>query len=89
VYLHGLPFAMAPREQTQVPMLLWASPRFYTDRAGVDPSCLRASAERPTTHDSLFHTLLPLFGVESPLYDPSLDLLQDCRAHQIVTVTAR
>src|SRR5919206_174076 len=23
LYLHGLPYAMAPREQTHVPMLLW------------------------------------------------------------------
>ena len=26
LYLHGLPYSMAPREQTEVPMLFWASP---------------------------------------------------------------
>lgn len=78
-YLHGLPYSMAPREQTQVPMLFWASPDFYERRAGVDPACLRATARGPATHDSIFHTLLPIFGVSSPLYDARLDLLHDCR----------
>ncbi|HJR70838.1 MAG TPA: phosphoethanolamine--lipid A transferase [Gammaproteobacteria bacterium] len=83
LYLHGLPYSMAPREQTQVPMLLWASPGFYSTRAHVDRACLRRSARRPTTHDAIFHTLLPLFGVASRLYDPSLDLLRECRGHKL------
>jgi hypothetical protein len=28
---------------------------------------------------SVFHTLLPLFGLESPLYDERLDLMAACR----------
>jgi lipid A ethanolaminephosphotransferase len=79
LYLHGLPYSMAPREQTQVPMLLWASSDFYSDRAQVDSACVRRAAQQPTTHDAIFHTLLPLFGVESPQYDPRLDLLHECR----------
>jgi lipid A ethanolaminephosphotransferase len=86
LYLHGLPYSMAPREQTQVPMLLWASPGFYSDRAQVDPACLRRAAQRPTSHDAIFHTLLPLFRVESPLYDPTLDLLQGCREHRFTAL---
>ena len=78
-YLHGLPYSMAPREQTQVPMLFWASPGFYEQRAQVDLSCVEAAARGPVTHDAIFHTLLPLFGVTSPLYDAQLDVLEDCR----------
>ena len=36
-------------------------------------------AMRPTSHDAVFHTVLPLFGVASPAYDPTLDLLAGCR----------
>jgi lipid A ethanolaminephosphotransferase len=79
LYLHGFPYAMAPLEQIRVPMLWWASPDFYAGRARVDPQCLRHSAQRETTHDAIFHTLLPIFGVESPLYDAKLDLLAACR----------
>jgi lipid A ethanolaminephosphotransferase len=79
LYLHGFPYAMAPREQIEVPMLFWASPGFYSERARVDPQCLRQSALHATSHDAIFHTLLPVFGLESPLYDQRLDLMADCR----------
>jgi len=87
LYLHGLPYSMAPREQTQVPMLLWASPDFYSYRAQVDSACVRRAAQQPTTHDAIFHTLLPLFGVDSPQYDPRLDLLHECRGHKLTALT--
>ncbi len=70
-------------------MLLWASPSFYADRARVDPECLRGSAEHDTSHDAIFHTLLPMFGMESPLYDADFDLLAACRKDQLSAVTAR
>jgi lipid A ethanolaminephosphotransferase len=89
LYLHGFPYAMAPREQIQVPMLWWASPGFYADRAHVDPQCLRRSAEHETSHDAIFHTLLPLFDVESPLYDQKLDLLAACRENRLSALRAR
>lgn len=79
-YLHGLPHNMAPEEQVRVPMLLWASQDFYAHRAGIDRECLRATARTPTSHDAIFHTLLPLFHVESPLYDISQDLFAYCRS---------
>jgi lipid A ethanolaminephosphotransferase len=81
LYLHGFPYSMAPREQIEVPMLFWASPAFYAERASVDPLCLRVSARRATSHDAIFHTLLPIFGLESPLYDERLDLLGACRGN--------
>jgi lipid A ethanolaminephosphotransferase len=89
LYLHGFPYAMAPREQIEVPMLWWASPQFYADRAHVDAHCLRRSAQHETSHDAVFHTLLPLFGVESPLYDAQLDLLASCRVERLSAVVAR
>ena len=86
LYLHGFPYSMAPREQIEVPMLFWASPGFYADRAHVDPQCLRRSAEHDTSHDTIFHTLLPIFGLESPLYDEGLDLLAACRGDKVSAV---
>jgi lipid A ethanolaminephosphotransferase len=89
LYLHGFPYLLAPREQIEVPMLWWASPDFYGDRANVDPQCLRRSARRDTSHDAIFHTLLPIFGVTSPLYDENLDLLGECRNERLTAVAAR
>jgi lipid A ethanolaminephosphotransferase len=86
LYLHGFPYSMAPREQIEVPMLFWASPGFYADRAQVDPQCLRRSAENDTSHDAIFHTLLPLFGLESPRYEQRLDLMATCRGEKLSAV---
>lgn len=89
LYLHGFPYSMAPREQIEVPMLFWASPSFYADRARVDPQCFRESARRDTSHDAIFHTLLPIFGLESPLYNERLDLLAACRGELLTSVKSR
>jgi lipid A ethanolaminephosphotransferase len=89
LYLHGLPYALAPHEQTQVPMLFWAGPSFYAERAKVDPQCLRESAQHDTSHDAIFHTLLPLFGLESPLYDERLDLMAVCRGELLTAINSR
>jgi lipid A ethanolaminephosphotransferase len=89
VYLHGLPYSMAPREQIDVPMLFWASPGFYAERAKVDPQCLRRSAQRDTSHDAIFHTLLPIFGLRSPVYDERLDLMAPCRGNTFTSVKSR
>nr|WP_314626572.1 phosphoethanolamine--lipid A transferase [uncultured Noviherbaspirillum sp.] len=78
VYLHGLPYAIAPREQTEVPMLMWLSPGF-AGASGIDAACLRARAARPASHDFLFHTMLGLMQVQTAAYDGTFDLLDGCR----------
>ena len=78
VYLHGLPYAIAPREQTEVPMLLWLSPGFSAASA-IDGACLRARAAQPASHDNLFHTMLGLMQVQTSSYDAAYDLLAGCR----------
>jgi lipid A ethanolaminephosphotransferase len=86
LYLHGFPYSMAPREQIEVPMLFWASPGFYAERAKVDPECLRQSAQASTSHDAIFHTVLPLFALVSPSYDERLDLMAACRGNRLTAV---
>ncbi|HET9861921.1 MAG TPA: phosphoethanolamine--lipid A transferase [Steroidobacteraceae bacterium] len=78
LYLHGIPFAIAPREQTHVPMLIWLSrPLTATD---VDLRCLRSRAHEPLSHDNLFHSVLGLMDVQTSAYRPSLDIFDGCRA---------
>ncbi len=80
LYLHGLPYAIAPEAQTKVPMLMWfsASLRSGTE-ALIDAGCLRQRAGRPITHDYLFHTVLALVDVRTRLRDPAWDLIGPCR----------
>lgn len=77
LYLHGAPYVIAPSEQTRVPMLLWTSPGFEA-RRGLDLGCLRARADRPLSHDNLFHSLLGLASVSTAAYRRELDALSGC-----------
>jgi lipid A ethanolaminephosphotransferase len=79
LFLHGVPYAIAPREQTRVPMVFWASAGFARS-AALDGECLRERAQAPLQHDHLFHTLLALLDVKTSLYDGAFDFTRDCRA---------
>ena len=78
LYLHGLPYAIAPDTQKRVPMLMWFSPG-APGVLGIDLPCLQRRATQPAAHDHLFHTLLGLADVRTTLLDPAYDLAQGCR----------
>jgi len=70
IYLHGLPYFLAPDAQTRVPSVLWLG------RNAPDDLRKAASDKRnlPLSHDNLFHSLLGLFGVETAIHDPERDI---------------
>lgn len=79
LYLHGAPYAVAPSQQTHVPMLFWLS-EGYSKALGVDNQCLQKNAaEQSYSHDNLFHTLLGAMNVQTRVWQPELDILQSCR----------
>ncbi|KQP18010.1 phosphoethanolamine transferase [Pseudorhodoferax sp. Leaf267] len=77
LYLHGLPYAMAPDVQKHVPWITWLSPGFQA-RRGVAMDCLRAQAGAHITHDHLFHSMLGLAGVQTQVYRQDLDAYASC-----------
>ena len=78
LFLHGVPYAIAPREQVKVPMVMWFSPGFAAD-SGLDVACLRREAAAPASHDNLFPSVLGLLDVRTQVYDASRDLFAHCR----------
>lgn len=74
MYLHSIPYSIAPDEQKHVPMVMWLSPD-----AGVDIPCLQKRAAQPASHDNLFHTLLGVAGVKTSIYEAELDVTAACR----------
>jgi lipid A ethanolaminephosphotransferase len=82
LFLHGLPHAIAPPEQRQVPMVWWSSPGLER-AAGLLPGCLVPALQRqataPLSHDHLFHTVLGLLDLQTQVLEPSLDLVGSCR----------
>jgi len=82
LYLHGTPYLIAPKEQTQVPWLLWL-PEEYAKQKGLNTQCIKDKAKNSTvSHDNLFHSIIGLYGVNSTIRDPKLDITQGCSNHQ-------
>ena len=78
LYLHGLPYAIAPELQTHVPMIVWMSPGFAAT-SHVDVACLRGRTKAAYSHDNLFHSLLGILDVTTTVYKPERDLFAPCR----------
>jgi len=78
LYLHGMPYSIAPSEQTHVPMVAWFSEGF-AQRSRLDTRCLRAAAAKPLSHDNLFHSILGLLDVATSVYEQDLDFSAHCR----------
>ena len=73
LYLHGLPYAMAPDTQIHVPVVMWFGEHF--DKTEIDFQKLDQSLSNKYSHDNIFHTILGLFEVETDQYNPELDIV--------------
>ncbi len=78
LYLHGMPYALAPDFQTHVPLVTWLSGAMQK-RSGVRMDCLRQNAAAPLSHDNLFHSVLGLLDVQTSLYRRDMDWFSACR----------
>jgi len=77
LYLHGMPYAIAPREQLQVPMVMWFSDSFAANRR-LDINCLHTRSRQAHSHDHLFASVLGLMQVQTEVYAPDDDLFSEC-----------
>ncbi len=77
LFLHGMPYRLAPPQQTRVPLLLWLAD-LYRDDGGIDPDCLRDRRMQPYSHDHLFHTVLGLLDIDTEAYRAELDITTGC-----------
>ncbi|RYY76596.1 MAG: phosphoethanolamine--lipid A transferase [Gammaproteobacteria bacterium] len=78
LYLHGMPYLIAPIEQKHIPFFFWFSTNFELE-SGINRECLRTQVNTEHSHDNLFHTVLSLLNVSTSLYKPELDMIIDCR----------
>lgn len=79
IYLHGLPYMMAPKEQKEVAMIMWFGGDMDKETNYVG---LRKLINEPYSHDNIFHTILGMMEIESSAYDPKLDILHDVHIQQ-------
>ncbi len=78
LHLHGAPYAIAPRQQLHVPMILWMSPGFRAS-LDVDDACMQRLSRGRHSHDDLFHSVLGMFDIATAVYRPEHDVLAACR----------
>ncbi|KDA37640.1 sulfatase [Campylobacter jejuni K5] len=68
IYLHGMPYAIAPSYQTHIPAIFWSN----------DEKLMNLAKEHKglkLSQDNLFSTLLGYFDVKTSVYEPEYDLL--------------
>jgi lipid A ethanolaminephosphotransferase len=71
LYLHGLPYFLAPEAQKHVPFVMWFGRNFDPQRL----SNIQAKRMEELSHDNIFSTLLGLFELQTAAYNPNMDLL--------------
>lgn len=71
VYLHAMPYLLAPKHQKHIPFMIWFSKDFAINRKQ-----LQISLDQELSHDHLFHTLLGLFKIKTIAYNQELDILK-------------
>lgn len=72
LYLHGLPYFMAPDSQKHVGAILWFGNGFK-----IDNKALKEKSTEIFSQDYLFHTILGLLEVDTSIYDKTLDILSN------------
>jgi lipid A ethanolaminephosphotransferase len=80
LYLHGMPYSVAPDVQKRVPWITWLSPEFE-QRSHVTTTCLKQRLDDPISHDNYFHSVLGLMNVQTSVYKAALDIYAPCAKH--------
>ena len=78
LFLHGMPYALAPKQQKHVPLILWL-PAQTRQSQRLDEACLTQRRDTPMSHDGLYHTVLSLSGVQTSVYRKDWDWVGACR----------
>ncbi|MBX0746609.1 phosphoethanolamine transferase [Campylobacter coli] len=68
IYLHGMPYAIAPSYQTHIPAIFWSNDKNLMNLA-------KEYKGLKLSQDNLFSTLLGYFDVKTSVYEPEYDLL--------------
>ena len=65
LYMHGVPISMAPREQLEIPFIVWSSDKN-----------LKIKEMEQYQQYCVFHSVLHFLGAESEIYDENLNIFE-------------
>ncbi len=63
LFMHGVPLMVAPAVQTEIPFIVWTSDK-----------SLEMNNKELVGQYNVFHSVLSFLGIESPVYDKTMDL---------------
>ena len=63
LYMHGVPMSMAPREQVEIPFIVWTSGKQVKDLPQVGQY-------------HVFHSVLDFLGISSPIFDETKNIFE-------------
>jgi lipid A ethanolaminephosphotransferase len=66
LYMHGIPLSIAPKEQYEIPFIVWLSSN----------SSKQLKPNKLLTQHHVFHSVLNFLNIESPIYDEDLNIFK-------------
>lgn len=67
LYMHGMPLSIAPKEQYEIPFIVWLS----------DNSSKKIKPSNNLTQNHVFHSVLNFLNLESPIYNEDVNIFLD------------
>ena len=80
IYLHSAVYKFAPKEQTNIPAIIYI-PQSTQKDLSIDMSCLKNIKDKHLSHDNIFHTILGFAGAKTSVYDEELDIISQCKTN--------
>ena len=65
LYMHGMPMSIAPKEQYEIPFLVWVS-----------DGSKQLKPNKSLTQHHVFHSVLNFLGIQSPVYNEEMNIFQ-------------
>ncbi len=75
VYLHAMPYFIAPIAQRHIGAVAWFGDKFDH----IDKACVRKIANKDYSQDNYFSTVLGLMGIKTKVYKKKQDIFAQCR----------
>ena len=65
LYMHGLPVSIAPKEQLDIPFIVWLSDDYK-----------KLKSHEILSQNHVFHSILNFLAIESPIYDENMNIFK-------------
>lgn len=65
LYMHGVPMSIAPKEQYEIPFIVWVSDHSK-----------QLKPNKTLSQNHVFHSVLNFLGIQSPIYDENMNIFK-------------